>query len=534
MSSVEKLLAELERLKENFEYYAPKCLRIKAKNKQIIPLHMNKAQLYVHERLEKQRAKTGKVRALLLKARQQGFSTYIGARFYHKTTLSHGVNTYILTHEQGATDNLFSMVGRFHDHSPIKPETGKANAKELYFPKLDGGYAVGTAGSKAVGRSKTIFLFHGSECAFWPNASDHFAGVVQAIPDLPGTEIILESTANGIGGEFHERWQQAEAGIGDYIPIFVPWYWSDEYRRPVPDDFHLSTERGPEGEPSEAEYMEMYNLDLSQMAWRRFKIAELKDEKLFMQEYPATAAEAFQTTGHDSFIRSADVLRARKTKLEPFGPLILGVDPSRLGKDRFSVAHRRGRVCPKIESKNKLDNVAGATYVKGVIDRENPTKVFIDVGGQGAGVYDILVSWGAPYDKLCVAVNFGGEPLEPEIILSDGSVRPGPKNRRAEMWSNLRDWLKQEGGADIPDSDALQADLCGPGYRYDMQQRYVLESKESMIKRGVRSPDEGDALALTFAAPVFDKVPEGARAARRQAKRVASVARTNPTGWMAV
>lgn len=527
------LINELALLKEDFLYYAPKCLRIKAKDKTIKPLIMNKAQKYVHQRLEAQLAETGKVRALILKARQQGFSTYIGGRFYWKTTLNHGTNTYILTHEQSATDNLFAMVGRYHEHSPLRPVTGAANAKELNFPKLDGGYAVGTAGSKAVGRSKTIFLLHGSECAFWPNASDHFAGVVQAVPDLPGTEVVLESTANGIGGEFHERWQQAEAGIGDYIAIFVPWFWSDEYRRPVPEGFALTYERGSDGEPSEAEYMEMYGLDLSQMAWRRAKIAELKDEKLFMQEYPASAAEAFQTTGHDSFIKPADVLRARKRKLEPVGPLILGVDPSRLGKDRFSVAWRRGRVNTRLASKSKLDNVAGAIYVKGIIDKDHPDKVFIDVGGQGAGVYDVLVSWGPPYSKLCVAVNFGGEPLEPEIILSDGSVRPGPKNRRAEMWSRLRDWLKQDGGADVPDSDGLQADLCGPGYKYDVQQRFSLESKESMLKRGVRSPDEGDALALTFAAPVYDALPQSTAVARAHTSTVRRVSRSSQTGWMA-
>jgi hypothetical protein len=211
---------------------------------------------------------------------------------------------FILTHEQDATDNLFGMVDRYHQHNPlVKPSTGAANAKELYFDKLDSGYSVGTAGSKAVGRSKTVQLFHGSEVAFWPNAPTHFAGVVQAIPDLPDTEIILESTANGVGGEFHERWQQAEAGIGDYIAIFVPWFWSDEYRRPVPDDFTLDDE--------EREYAELHGLDLEQMAWRRAKIAELKDPLLFKQEYPATAAEAFQTTGHDSFIKPR-VLKARK------------------------------------------------------------------------------------------------------------------------------------------------------------------------------------------------------------------------------
>jgi hypothetical protein len=141
---------------------------------------------------------------------------------------------FILTHEQDATDNLFKMVGRYHEHTPLKPSTGRANAKELFFDKLDSGYSVGTAGTKATGRSKTTQLFHGSEVAFWPNAPRHFAGSCRPSPTCPAPRSSSRSTANGVGGEFHERWQQAEAGIGDYIAIFVPWFWSDEYARRSP------------------------------------------------------------------------------------------------------------------------------------------------------------------------------------------------------------------------------------------------------------------------------------------------------------
>jgi predicted dehydrogenase len=138
--------------------------------------------------LEAQRERTGKVRALVLKGRQQGISTYIGGRYYWRASHSKGVRVFILTHEQDATNNLFGMVERYHSHCPdlVKPVTGAANAKELSFEALESGYAVGTAGAKATGRSQTVQLFHGSEVAFWPNAKTHFAGVVQAIPDLPG------------------------------------------------------------------------------------------------------------------------------------------------------------------------------------------------------------------------------------------------------------------------------------------------------------------------------------------------------------
>lgn len=495
-------LAIRRRLRGDFAHYSTKCLSIRTKSGAISRLGLNEAQTYLHGRLEAQRARTGKVRALVLKGRQQGISTYIGGRFYWRVSHTRGVRVFILTHEQDATNNLFGMVERYHEHCPalVKPATGAANAKELSFSALESGYAVGTAGTKAVGRSQTVQLFHGSEVAFWPNASAHFAGVVQAVPDLPGTEIILESTANGVGGEFHERWQQAEAGVGDYEAIFIPWYWQPEYRRAVDATFVMDDE--------ERAYAEAYGLSPEQAAWRRAKIAELKDPLLFKQEYPATAAEAFQLTGHDSFIKPSAVLAARKATCQPVGPLVIGADPARFGNDRFSMAWRRGRQVSKVESKSKIDIVAGANWCKQVIDTDKPTRMFIDVGGLGAGVVDILRSWGEPYETVVVPVNFGSEPQEPVEIMSDGSERPGPRNRRAEMWKRSRDWLDEVGGADIPDKDSLQADACGPTYSYDVNQRLVLESKEHMMKRGVRSPDEWDSVALTFAEPVSEAQQE--------------------------
>lgn len=479
------------RLKTDLTHYASRCLKIRTKAGSIKPFAFNRAQLFIHARLEDQKRRIGRVRALILKGRQQGCSTYVGARFYHRVTHSRGVRVFILTHEQEATDNLFDMANRYHEHCPalVKPHTGASNAKELDFDILDSGYKVGTAGTKAVGRSQTIQLFHGSEVAFWPHADTHAAGVLQAVPDLPDTEVIMESTANGIGNFFHKRWQEAETGMSDYEAIFIPWYWQDEYRKPVPEGFTLDDE--------EEKYQQAYGLDLEQMSWRRAKIIELADPLLFKQEYPATAAEAFQLTGHDSYISAASVLAARKSELDGFGPLIIGADPARYGDDRFSLAWRNGRKVSKVESKNKLDTLQGAHWIKSVIDEDKPARVFIDVGGIGAGVVDVLKSFGEPYTKIIKAINFGGEPQD--IPTKD---KPGARNRRSEMWKRSKEWLNEEGGADIPDSDSLQADACSTGFKYDTNSRLLMESKEDMRKRGIRSPDEWDAVILTFAEPV--------------------------------
>jgi len=282
-----------QRLKDDLEHYAAKCLRIRTKAGTIRPFRLNQAQRHIHARIDDQRRRTGKVRAIIVKGRQQGASTYIAARFYWRATHRRGCRVYILTHEQTATDNLFGMVSRYHEHCPtlVKPATGASNAKELSFPGLDSGYQVATAGTKATGRSNTIQMFHGSEVAFWPNAADHFAGSIQAVPDEPDTEIILESTGNGLGGEYHKRTMEALKGLGDYEVIFVPWFWEDGYRREVPAGFELTEE--------EAEYADLHGCSLEQMAWRRAKIVELGDPMKFKQEYPATVTEAFQAVGHD-------------------------------------------------------------------------------------------------------------------------------------------------------------------------------------------------------------------------------------------
>ncbi|MFQ6309914.1 hypothetical protein [Lysobacter capsici] len=483
------------RTEPRLEVFAESCLHIRAKSGKTVPFRFNRAQAYIHAKLEEQRTRLGRVRALILKGRQQGCSTYVAARYYRRTTLSSGIRTFILTHEDAATQNLFEMVNRYHEHCPegVQPSTGAANAKELFFDRLDSGYKVGTAGTKGVGRSSTIQLFHGSEVAFWPHADTHAAGVLQAVPDEPDTEVILESTANGLGNLFHQKWADAERGIGDFIAIFVPWFWQDEYRKNVPDGFAKTDE--------ETKYAAAYGLSDEQIAWRRNKIAELKDPTLFKQEYPATAAEAFQMSGHDSFIKPALVAAARSATHEPSGPLVIGFDPARFGDDDSALARRRGRKIPSTERKSKLTTMEGAGWIKQVIDTEKPARVFIDVGGLGVGIYDRLVEMG--YGEIVVAVNFGGAPLEPPKVDEQGrEIGGGPANRRAEMWMASRDWLGQEGGVDIPDTDSLQSDACAPGYKYDSNSRVLIEKKEDMRRRGVKSPDEWDAVVLTFAEPV--------------------------------
>jgi len=481
-------LAIRQKLKDDFEHYASKCLKIRTKSGSVVPLELNQAQQYIHKQVEAQRAKTGKVRAIILKGRQQGCSTYIEGRFYWRVSHTKGVRAFILTHEEEATNNLFELATRYHENCPlpVKPQTGASSAKELSFSKLDSGYKVGTAGNKAVGRSSTVQFFHGSEVGFWPNAQQHAAGIIQAIPDELGTEAFLESTANGIGNYFHEQWQAAESGKSDYIAIFVPWYWQTEYRKTVPEGFTLDSE--------ELVYAATYKLDDAQMAWRRSKIVELKDPLLFKQEYPATSSEAFQVSGQDPYIKPEIVMVARKsTAGTPFGKKILGVDPARFGDDRTSICFRQGRRVHWIRSYTKKSTMEVAGLVVTAIKEIKPDQCAIDVGGLGAGVYDRVKELISDAECDVVQVNSANSPIDANKYT----------NKRAEMWGEMLLWLDAQ-PANIPDSDELMADLTQIRYSYDSNNALKMEKKEDMKKRGFRSPDMADSLGLTFAKPVLN------------------------------
>ena len=105
-----------ERLERDLPYFAERCLKLRPKTGGMTAFAFNPAQLELHRRLEEQKAKTGKVRAVVLKARQMGISTYIAARFYKRTIHNPGLRTIIIAHEKPASNNLFKLVKRFNDN----------------------------------------------------------------------------------------------------------------------------------------------------------------------------------------------------------------------------------------------------------------------------------------------------------------------------------------------------------------------------------------------------------------------------------
>ena len=198
---------------------------------------------------------------------------------------------------------------------------------------------------------------------------------------------------------------------------------------------------------------------------------------------------------------ATNVVEAARTR--PLGqtlgsdPVIFGVDCARFGDDHSTLAIRCGRDARSRPWKRWYQQdamlLAGDIALQAAIYK--PDAIFVDAGNIGAAVIDRLRQL-LP-DTLIVEVWFGSTKVREANWV--GGTRVRVKNKRAEMWTNMRHWL--EGGC-IPDEQEVQDDLIGPEYSFDVDQAVQLEKKEHMKSRGLPSPDDGDALACTFAEPV--------------------------------
>jgi len=202
----------------------------------------------------------------------------------------------------------------------------------------------------------------------------------------------------------------------------------------------------------------------------------------------------FPKVGDRQFISRALAMDATNRELlryDSFEPILMGVDPARFGDDSTVIRFRQGRDARSIPSVTMkgADNVQVANKVMELIDKYKPAAVFIDVGA-GAGIIDILKHSGFRHHE----VDFGS-----------ASTTERYADHRTEMWGKMRDWLT---GAMLPKpvvSDPkhpdtkLINDMCAPEYKYfGRENKQRLESKDEMKKRGYKSPDNADALAMTF------------------------------------
>jgi len=293
-------------------------LEIRTKSGKIIKLDRNApfawAQRAFVAEVERQYNAGLPVRIRVLKGRQLGVSTVTEAilfvwGFIHPNSLA-----LVLSLEKDDSTYLFGMFKRFWEKGPFRDlfDTKYDTKSELVFEEPIGSTVrVAMASKEEVGRGMTIQAVHCSEVARWgDNADTIIPGLENAIPFEHGTIWIEETTADGVGGYFHDGWQESvdPEGNSDFVAMFFPWFRHDEYEIPGHHlTYDLLEEDGRYGDEREVlAFLLRQDIEpsrvLAKMAWRRRKINNApKGLDGFHEEYPCTPDEAFLSTGSNVF-----------------------------------------------------------------------------------------------------------------------------------------------------------------------------------------------------------------------------------------
>lgn len=289
--------------------YMRAFIYIRTKDKSLKKLEVNEPQKKLYEVIRQKEEAGQPVRIVILKARQMGFSTFTEALFFVRSVTRRNVHTLIVAHRNDATRNLLRMNNLFFNKLPeiIKPMRAASNASEIIFanPSRDPETKAGNPGLESyircmtagdgIGRSDTTDNLHASELAFWKGDPEEIMlGLMQAVPNLKGTCVIVESTANGYN-YFQRFWKDAESGENGFTPVFFAWFELSEYQ--------MDVEPGTVWTEEEKEIQETYHLTERQMAWRRWCIRTNCGGNVdkFRQEYPSNPDEAFLLSGRPFF-----------------------------------------------------------------------------------------------------------------------------------------------------------------------------------------------------------------------------------------
>ncbi len=291
-------------------------LTIKTKSGQLIHFKLNSVQVIILNKI-KELLKSGKpVRLWILKARQAGVSTLIESILYAYTSQGEGINSSVISHDLDSSNYLFEMQKLYHERMDehLKPKIKHSNEKKLEFDKIHSQILIDTADNKKAGRSYTFRMVHLSECAFFPDLQGLLTGLNQSVPNLPGTIVVGETTANGLGNQFYDEWVQCINGQSDWDTLFIPWFQVKEYTLSLENglypieaiEFSTPTERDKFLDEEEKLKVK-YNLTSGQINWRRWCIVNNCNRKVmtFNQEYPDCWETAFIATGNLFFDKAA-------------------------------------------------------------------------------------------------------------------------------------------------------------------------------------------------------------------------------------
>lgn len=388
-----------------------------------------------------------------------GFAAWM-MLFKDGTVVGFGSRKETYVDQIGNPASLFWKVREFINLLPqeFQPE-GWDPQKHAPFMKIqnpeNGAFITGEAGDN-IGRGNRTSIYFIDEAAFLerPDSAD------AALSQTSNCRIYV-STPNGAGNPFYRRAHDGRT------KKFV-FDWRDDPRK---DE-----------------------------AWYE-KQKQTLDPVVLAQEvdrsYTASVANAFIP---GELVTAAS--RKGPADIIPYGPIIMGIDVARFGDDSSSISLRQGRVLLRQINFRNADVVDVAGRAKEIYREQHGdiAQIAVDTIGIGSGVADILRR---DFGDIVVDVNSS-------LRMGDGQNY----NLRAKMWREMREWLKS--GASIPNDNELITDLTALQYTFKGGE-LLLESKQDAKKRGIKSPDRADSLALTFAYPVKKRddwvVPTGTSAA---------------------
>lgn len=241
------------------------------------------------------------IRKNVLKARQMGFSTLIGAIDFTFAMVLSNYRALVLSKDNDSSEHLLSMRQFYWDTSTLKYlsiYTQKwASANRMKWVENNSAMHVATAKNSSAGRSRTLRFVHASEVAFYDDPYTLMASLSSTIPNAPFTAVFEESTANGIGGYYYDQYWAAKRNESEFDAYFYPWFAMPSYSFPhLPhlNDWELSDEE---------KVLRKLGIDNGQLQWRRYIIRnECRGSiELFHQEYPSSDTEAFLTSGTNVF-----------------------------------------------------------------------------------------------------------------------------------------------------------------------------------------------------------------------------------------
>jgi len=296
-----------------FREWCAQYLKVADKNGILVPLVLNEIQLIIDDEWERQEAETGFVRIIVLKARQMGASVYFQARLFFNVWWYPNYKAGVMAHDIPGCDFVFERTQTFYEELPeaLKMPQKYGNRREIAFEaphrsSLRSNVAKGRGG---FGRGGTIMGVHMSEVGFWKvirgqsTRQGQATAIKNSVPRTKTTAVVIESTANGMGGEFYDFWTKAKQGRNEFKPMFFSWGMFKEYRLvgKKPEDYFAEAEWIVD-EPA----LRDAGYDDEQLAWRRYKIANdcEGDVDAFKQEYPSSDIEAFLTSGRPVFLAS--------------------------------------------------------------------------------------------------------------------------------------------------------------------------------------------------------------------------------------